>query len=118
MNTQSSPTLSTIEILTRAKALIQDPKNWTQGEYARSAEGIPIGERHPRATCFCSMGAIRRVTGSSSNLFYKNLDALRAVEVVTCEPLSEYNDSHTHAEVIAKFNEAIAAAKAAQETQS
>jgi hypothetical protein len=42
------------EILTKARALIEDPARWTQGDYYRTQNGV---------RCYCSLGALREIVG-------------------------------------------------------
>ena len=37
---------------------------WTQGVYARDANGLEVPARDSRAVCWCAMGAIDAVTGA------------------------------------------------------
>ncbi len=46
------------QLLQDARALIADPKNWTQGAYARDKDGINVGTSSPQAVCFCGNGAL------------------------------------------------------------
>lgn len=119
MNTyDKSSTLTTLEILTRARALIADPNHWMQQDYSgvRDSEGtlIAVPAIYPGANCFCSIGAVHRVDNKPSIAMTEESEALKFLEIVMGGLVSIYNDSHTHAEVLAKFDEAIAAAKAAQ----
>lgn len=92
------------ETLIKAKALITDPKNWTQGAYARTGDGVPVPLSHSAAVCFCSMGAIRRISGELGAPY----QALKR-EIGPSDMVCEYNDSHTHEEVLALFDKAIEA---------
>jgi hypothetical protein len=49
------------ELLTKAKKLIDKPKNWTQGAFARNEINIAVPISAPNACQFCLMGAIERV---------------------------------------------------------
>lgn len=93
------------EVLIAARAKIEDPKNWTQGECARDSKGKEVHSRNERAVCWCSIGAIAHASG-----FYYGFDkTIAALESVIPGSISTFNDTHTHAEVLAKFDEAIAA---------
>lgn len=48
------------EILTKAKELVL--AHPTKGFYARDAEGNAVNPVHPNATCWCSLGAMFKVT--------------------------------------------------------
>lgn len=92
------------EVLIAAKALIVDPANWTQGAYARTTTGkvchIAVG------TCYCSLGALKVTQGFIVPEKYKKY----LENVMKCD-IAAYNDSHTHAEVMKKWDEAIALAQ-------
>lgn len=93
------------EILRKAKALIDTPEKWTQKAIARESLGIVVKFDAHNATRLDSLGALARVD------FYnvgKPIGYLNQAmgNIVT------FNDTHTHAEVMAKWDEAIALAEA------
>lgn len=47
--------------LSRAYALIEDPKRWCQGTYARDREGVDCDDDSEMACSWCVEGAILRV---------------------------------------------------------
>jgi hypothetical protein len=49
-----------IAVLKRAQEIIEDPKRWTKGAFARKADGWVIVQEHRDAVSFCAVGAIRR----------------------------------------------------------
>lgn len=98
--------MTPLETLKAARLLITDPAKWTQGEYARDADGNEVRAWSEDATCFCAYGAIQRVTeheDSEADFFLMKtcIDKFQ-LEVITL------NDTHTHAEVLALFDAAIA----------
>jgi hypothetical protein len=101
--------MTTLEVLKAARELISDEKRWTQREFSRDADGNPLGSDEVSAgVCFCAVGALLRCEG---RIFSESYEALsESMEAVT---VSYYNDTHTHAEVLAKFDEAIAKLEAA-----
>lgn len=104
--------MNTVEILTKAKQLIADPLNWTQGTYTEERDGN---------TCYCALGAIGKVTGSVWFDGVTNYHASKVLRSVVAGELKEgftfapYNDSHTHSEVMEAFDKAIALAQASGE---
>lgn len=102
------------EILTAAKAVIQDPVNWIRNDFAWDMHGNSLddGTAHD-AVCFCSLGALQKITqhqsGDSTDVpYYQAVDYLyQAVggNVV------EFNDIHTHEEVMNAWDKAIALAE-------
>lgn len=53
------------EFLTKARNILEN-KGWTQGYFARDSTNSEVGADSPQATCFCSAGAIWKVTGLPS----------------------------------------------------
>ncbi len=101
---------TTKEILTEARSLITDPDNWTQGSYAKDAEGVAVSIWSNKATCWCALGA----------LYSFNEDALLDIPADTLNTLRPhilsqgivtFNDNHTHEEVLAAFDKAIEGCK-------
>ena len=88
-------TSSVAETLRAARALIDTPDKWCQGAYGR-------GER-----C-CVKGAIWRMRTPSHTMRL----AFMALRRVTNSTPETFNDTHTHAEVIAALDAAIAAEEA------
>ena len=103
--------MKTSEILRAAKAVIEDQEHWIQGTYgrrSRSSKDHLLGN-DPEATCWCSMGAIQKVTNSESD-YRMELFLNDVVRKVTKDPfmgIIRYNDHHTHAEVMKMFDRAI-----------
>lgn len=96
---------STVDVLKKARALIEKPKNWTQHEYARNKLGENVLSLSPAATCWCALGAIIKFSDGAHVISH----AERALERVIAGRLSvsSFNDSHSHAEVLAAFDRAI-----------
>ena len=53
------------EMLRMARDKIIDKNHWTSGHAAKDANGRPISYRHPNATSWCAVGAIRNITGTT-----------------------------------------------------
>lgn len=98
------------EILVKARELLSDKDNWTQGEYARDSAGnitCPIGDS---ATCWCVYGALIKYTGLSTT---------RALESTAAEKLHraakrwqnagpvQINDNQGYEAVLALLDKAI-----------
>ena len=85
------------EQLIAAKALIDKPEKWCQGEFH-------AGDKH------CFAGAIFMVSGYNEPATDQVCNALAvAMGVVGRGDIYIWNDSHSHAEVMAAFDRAIAA---------
>ena len=100
--------------LRAAKARIATPDKWTQGDYSAEVHGIQ---------CFCALGAL----GEEDEEFLECPDAVMFLrEALPAEwlakskygtmengsPIAEFNDSHTHADVMSLFDRAIELAEA------
>lgn len=99
-----------LDVLKAGRELIADPERWTQGTYARDADGNRVYYDSPAAVCWCSQGAVLK--------FEPNVR--RAYEVVSVlgrvtpgRNLVLYQDLHTHAETLAVWDAAIAAEEVA-----
>lgn len=92
-----------LETLEAARKLIEKPKSWTRGEYARDCNGDPVDFTSSTAACWCSSGALHVVGGDplARRLLYETVGG----------SLVYFNDNHTHAEVLAAFDAAIEKAK-------
>lgn len=98
-------------VLINAKALIADPKNWTQGVFARNADGYSTGVHEEDATCFCTLGAIA-VAGNNQkwaqkiaiNTLSKIIDDIDGNAALS---IGGFNDTHTHEQVMELFDKAI-----------
>lgn len=111
------------EALIQGKSLIQNPEHWTQGAFARNREGDRRWSNDEDAVCFCSLGAVSRVTNrledrtdpQGNDIYYHITHYL---ETAMGEPVSTFNDEHTHTEVMAMWDKAIEAAKRAEAVHS
>ncbi len=99
--------MTPLQILTAARNKIAKPEHWTQGESCRNSSGQPCAAQV--ATCFCSIGAIGTVAGEDWEAEQAAMDMLRRA-IDPSRPLlglATFNDTHTHAEVLAAFDKAI-----------
>ncbi|MCQ8277956.1 hypothetical protein NFI95_05790 [Acetobacteraceae bacterium KSS8] len=92
------------ETLIKARDLIAVPERWTQRSYARTAAGATIGPKELPAVCWCSSGAILR----TENSWPRRFAAEEVLGAAMGDSIVFFNDTHTHAEVIAAFDRAIA----------
>jgi hypothetical protein len=105
---------TTAEILQKARDLISDEKNWTKGEYARNERGSFIDYDSKSATCFCSVGALLKVSPAErarDAFFFLSQEC----EETAGQLVVRFNDTHTHAEVLDLFDRAIKRAISAEE---
>ena len=107
-----------ISVLEQAKALIDTPYKWTQGNEAVDIYGAPCGYLNPWACRFCLVGAIGKVSfrnsGEHNSWLYKFV--LSEVSRFMCSHirLPSFNDSKrtTHKKVMAVLDETIQTLKA------
>lgn len=102
--------MKTSDLLIEARKEIASPLHWTQGIAARDAEGEPCWPSSPTAVCFCSIGALERTSAE-----FAVAHALGPAKVLLRKVMGMgvvmFNDSHTHAEVMAAWDNAIILAK-------
>lgn len=97
--------MTPLETLKAARDLISDPARWTQVVFARDSIGMDVEPTSYRAVCFCSIGAIRKFERKMSDAEKTLLGVCSKIHDTYVE---EFNDTHTHAEVLALFDAAIA----------
>lgn len=102
--------MTTLEILKAARELISVPERWTQGAAARHKNGNVIGWNTANASCWCSTGAVMKC-----GLHHADSALSLLAEVTSVGSVPYYNDTHTHAEVLAMFDRAISIAEAENE---
>lgn len=115
--------MNTVELLKAARAKIEKPENWTQGAFAKNAEGHNTFLGHDdyvNVTCWCAWGAVEEAAGSGVRYSGDAMQALHCALPEGTEWVPDFNDSHTHEEVLALFDRAIASeeAKTAKEAKA
>lgn len=99
-------------LLIRARKRINDPEHWTQGANARDKEGRVAWRGDSSATCWCAYGAVTTETRHISNVVARmRLVGLALIALRWQGDVMIYNDTHTHEQVLAVFDEAIALAE-------
>lgn len=100
--------MTTLEILKAAREKIADEKNWMQREFAQDGNARGIEPTSPEACKWCALGAIRAICETQS--IWDAMDALRKgfPGGYRDYSIAMFNDSHTHPEVLAVFDRAIA----------
>lgn len=103
------PEVLDYEILTQTRALIADPKHWVRGApFAKWINGQQFACALEIADSFCILGALSKVLGINSALEIRHNPAFhRLIEAMGGDPIS-YNDRHTHGEVLAMVDKALA----------
>ena len=95
------------QILRKAKALIDSPEKWLKGSYAADEHGNALQIDNQIACKFCSVGALQKIC-DDANVYF---GAMFYLGRETSNNVAIFNDTHTHAEVMAKWDEAIALAE-------
>ena len=88
----------------------ENGQHWTRGGFAKDKDGVDIDPLHDDAVCFCSAGAIVRVTGGWDSPLA--LDAFDALAGVARASIVTWNDYHVHS-----FSDVRAAFQMAENTQ-
>lgn len=105
--------IKVVAALEAGKAKIVDPKNWTTELFARDSEGRDADVMSDKAVCFCSDGALMAAVGLDWSCYNSPYGvAYRALcDETDGSGIINYNDSHTHAEVMEVWDKAIQQAK-------
>lgn len=102
----------TAAVLRKARAKIEQPERWTQRVFARNRAGVVVHPTDGDAVCWCAAGATSYSAPNTCVLgtAWNALDA--AAQALGGSGVTTWNDDHTHAEVLALFDAAIAAEEA------
>lgn len=82
--------------------LLADESRWTQGQSARDASGEWVPPKHESAIRWCVLGAIDNIYGHAD--YWEKVRLLS--DTIEADSVHHFNDTHTHAEVLAKVREA------------
>lgn len=96
--------MTTLEILRAARKRIELPEHWCQNRMAHDSQLRGCDALDEQAVAWCAYGALQPDPDDAG------LDAL-AIAMGT-KLVSRFNDSHTHAEVLAAFDRAIVSEEA------
>lgn len=96
--------MSALTLLKKAREIISQPEHWTQYAQARDSDGIAVLATEESATCFCAIGAVIKaeqilnITDDEA-VFFNHLR-----KHMQTNSVAEFNDFHTHEEVLAAFD--------------
>lgn len=91
----------TLDILISARAWLADPDRWIQGASWHNADGVYTD--NPAAVVqTCAIGAVALI---DYDHYFDAVNQLR--EAMGGVAVDDFNDEHTHAEVLAAFDRAI-----------
>lgn len=99
-----------VDTLRAARELITEPQNWTQGYYAANGRGMHVEPEEDSATCFCALGAIRRVTQEPhERVYFKQAWSLlqEVAKDARGTHVADVNDNIGHLAVLSLYDEAI-----------
>ena len=94
--------MSVKQELIKAKALIADPKNWTQSCLARNAGDMFVNVNDPSACKFCALGALRKAGTQSAYMALAD-----AAFKLGFKGIVALNDHGLHEDVMEMFDKAI-----------
>lgn len=100
-------------VLSKARGLISEPECWIQGQSARNSRGIAVDVADKDAVAFCAYGAIYRARldlGIEKSYAVRTLRDYLPRGWQNANGLMNFNDTGTHAEVLALFDSAIQSA--------
>lgn len=121
--------IKALQHLIAGKALIDTPEKWGKQKFAMNAEGEEVDLQGDDVCKFCSAGALSRAiydhdkrNGVTSHRLVRAAEFTRAMDVLESQitdhawriyeesinNMTYFNDSHTHAEVMALWDSAIA----------
>jgi hypothetical protein len=98
-----------VQILERARALIEDERHWCRGDLARDAMDVSVGPTDSNAERRCALGALVAAACEFTNdLHLAHELAMTAMRpFVGATALTHINDAEGHAAVLALFDIAI-----------
>jgi hypothetical protein len=99
------------EALRAARELLSDPKRWTKFSMAKNAKKIDVSPFSDEAVCFCSLGALERVSDcpvTQGDASYKHLK--KGANRGWVDTWNDDPDT-THRDIIKGFDLAIALAE-------
>ena len=104
--------MTPLETLKAARDLISDPARWTQNVSARDSMGRPTCPSASEAVCWCALGALGKASRFNSDHVFEVRKLL--LKQLGGSVVFIFNDTRTHAEVLALFDAAIAELEATQ----
>lgn len=99
-----------LDTLKAVRELINTRDKWTQQVYARNKTGTSVDERSLEVTCFCLVGALRRIVNPYTNNYTLKLynDVYRILSTNAKKySLTDFNDRATYEEVISLLDSTI-----------
>lgn len=95
--------MNAIEILDRMDKILDEPKKWVKGEYAKDHDGVGTYSTDPEAVCWCMVGAMNKALANilpSASKIEAESDATDAIRLAAEElyghsyfAISNFNDA-------------------------
>lgn len=109
-----------IETIQRTRALLIDPNKWTKNVTAQDACAVPVNAHDPRAARWCLIGGLQREAETTREM-YAAADLIEATLFnhynLTVVNVADFNDNHTHEDLIALLDKVLADYAPAIETK-
>lgn len=100
------------DVLQKAYELLSDPARWTQEAYARDIDGKPLREWEPQAVCWCLDGALKQYPNGRLNETRAIVSkAIGTQFEIRGQDIHQFNDTHTHDEILEAIRVAITSAE-------
>lgn len=106
--------MNSVEILRETRSLIAHPSHWTKEQWAKDDDGRSVKGTDPGASCWCLGGAMWAVTKDpgfeeteAPYLYDEALEAWAILRHEAGEDPIEFNDDHSHREVLDLLDRAI-----------
>ena len=96
-----------LKFMQDVRDLLADPARWTQGKFARTAEGDPCYSRSPRACRWCLEGAISKIAKGQPFWLEDKIRNRLQILVQPYNGLHYFNDMNHHEDVLALLDSAI-----------
>ena len=99
--------MTTRELLVKARALIEDPDNWTQGMSVKEVQNAATGEIRKQ---YCARGALAEVRDKSGANDWEPFrkSAMRKLrEAIGGRNVVVFNDRYLHRDVLGMFDRGI-----------
>jgi hypothetical protein len=99
-----------LQIVEKARTLIQEEQHWCRGMLARDADGLSVDPTYLRATQRCALGALVSAAFQLTNDHWQAYDLAMSALRPTCgsATLVRVNDMRGHAAVLALLDDALA----------
>ncbi len=106
--------MKVIKLLRKTRALLKNPKRWTQNAYARNKINVPCSSTNETACSFCLLGAMWRTSVEKCDYYaFQNACTELTSTLRTNDnyylTLQIYNDTHTHKEILTLLDRTIKA---------